>query len=71
VEDAKTLVQTAKFPPYGRRGFGSPFSMGTFDINGNLSGLEYMKNANDNLLTIVQIETKEALDNVSMTAPSA
>jgi 4-hydroxy-2-oxoheptanedioate aldolase len=67
VEDAKTLVQTAKFPPKGKRGFGSPFSMGTFDVNGGLSGFDYMNNANDNLLTIVQIETKEALDVVGRT----
>ncbi len=62
VDDAKRLVQSAKFPPYGKRGFGSPFSIGSFDVKGNLSGFDYMKNANDNLLTIVQIETKEALD---------
>ncbi|KIX08152.1 uncharacterized protein Z518_02808 [Rhinocladiella mackenziei CBS 650.93] len=62
VEDARRLVQTAKFPPYGKRGFGSPFSMGAFDVKGDLSGFEYMKNANENLLTIVQIETKDALD---------
>ncbi|KAJ9639272.1 hypothetical protein H2204_003883 [Knufia peltigerae] len=64
VDDAKKLVQTAKFPPYGKRGFGSPFSMGSFEVQGNLSGFDYMTNANDNLLTIVQIETKEALDSV-------
>lgn len=61
MEDAKKLVESAKFPPQGRRGFGSPFSMGAFDAKGDLSGLEYMQNANDNLLTIVQIETKESL----------
>jgi 4-hydroxy-2-oxoheptanedioate aldolase len=65
VEDAQKLVQSAKFPPVGKRGFGSPFSMGAFDIKGDLSGFDYMKNANDHLLTIVQIETKEALDVVS------
>lgn len=65
VEDAVRLVQTAKFPPLGKRGFGSPFSMGAFDVKGNLSGFDYMNNANDHLLTIVQIETKEALDAVS------
>lgn len=65
VEEAKRLVQAAKFPPYGKRGFGSPFSMGAFDVNGDLSGIEYMRNANENLLTVVQIETKEALDCVS------
>lgn len=64
VEDAKKLVQSSKFPPGGKRGFGSPFSMGSFDVKGNLSGYEYMTNANNNLLTIVQIETKEAYENV-------
>lgn len=68
VEDAKRLVDSAKFPPRGRRGFGSPFSMGTFDAKGDLSGLDYMQNANDNLLTMVQIETKEALDAVEAIA---
>ena len=60
VEDARKLVKSAKFPPIGQRGFGSPFSMGAFDNQGNLSGFDYMNAANDNLLTIVQIETKEA-----------
>ncbi|KAK5094755.1 hypothetical protein LTR24_003455 [Lithohypha guttulata] len=68
VEDAKKLVDSAKFPPRGRRGFGSPFSMGAFDAKGDLSGLDYMQNANDNLLTMVQIETKEALDAVEQIA---
>lgn len=61
VDDAKYLAAQSRFPPQGKRGFGSPFSMGAFDIQGNLSGLEYMQNANDNLLTMVQIETREAL----------
>lgn len=65
-EDAKKLVQSAKFPPQGRRGFGSPFAMGS---TGNVTAFEYLNQANDALLTIVQIETKEALDNVgSITA---
>jgi 4-hydroxy-2-oxoheptanedioate aldolase len=68
VEDATKLVQTAKFPPVGQRGFGSPFSMGSFDVKGKLTGYEYMTNANDNLLTIVQIETKEAFENVEAIA---
>ena len=60
-EDARSLVQAAKFPPLGQRGYGGPFAMGTF---GNPSGLEYLQQANDALLTIIQIETKEALANV-------
>ena len=64
-EDARKLVETAKFPPLGTRGYGSPFSMGAFHDQGNLSGVEYLKQANEALITIVQIETREALANVS------
>ncbi|KAI4246850.1 MAG: hypothetical protein LQ352_006298 [Teloschistes flavicans] len=60
-EDAKTLVKSAKFPPTGQRGFGSPFAMERF---GNITQTEYLQQANDSLLTIVQIETREALHNV-------
>jgi 4-hydroxy-2-oxoheptanedioate aldolase len=63
-DDARTLVQSAKFPPVGRRGYGSPFTMGSFATEGDLSGLEYLQNANESLLTIVQIETKEAIQNL-------
>jgi 4-hydroxy-2-oxoheptanedioate aldolase len=64
-EEGRKIVEAAKFPPVGQRGFGSPFSMSAFNTKGDLSGLAYMENANNNLLTIVQIETKEALENVS------
>ncbi|KAL1962867.1 hypothetical protein VTN77DRAFT_9142 [Rasamsonia byssochlamydoides] len=60
-DDARRLVESAKFPPQGRRGFGSPFAMGP---TGGVSQFEYLQTANDSLLTIVQIETKEALENV-------
>ncbi|KAF2085182.1 HpcH/HpaI aldolase/citrate lyase family protein [Saccharata proteae CBS 121410] len=59
--DARALVSAAKFPPVGTRGFGSPFPMGTFS---NQSSTQYLQEANDALITIVQIETKEALENV-------
>lgn len=62
-DDARRLVASAKFPPVGVRGFGSPFPMGTFN---NESSTEYLQQANDSLLTIVQIETREALQNVEM-----
>lgn len=61
-DDAKRLVNSAKFPPMGSRGFGSPFSMEKF---GNISQVEYLQQANDALVVVVQIETKEALENVS------
>ncbi|KAL1953675.1 hypothetical protein VTO42DRAFT_2386 [Malbranchea cinnamomea] len=60
-DDARKLVESAKFPPMGKRGFGSPFAMGS---TGNVSATEYLMQANDSLLTVVQIETKEALENV-------
>lgn len=64
IDDAKALVQSAKFPPTGRRGYGSPFTMGSFAVQGELSGLQYLQNANESLLTIVQIETREAFQNL-------
>ncbi|KAI1937149.1 hypothetical protein LOZ66_004066 [Ophidiomyces ophidiicola] len=61
VEDAQKLVEAAKFPPMGKRGFGSPFCLGSV---GNVSQVDYLLQANDALVTVVQIETKEALENV-------
>ncbi|KAH7022600.1 Pyruvate/Phosphoenolpyruvate kinase-like domain-containing protein [Ilyonectria destructans] len=60
VEEARQLVQSAKFPPLGQRGFGSPIAPERF--NPVPSFTEYLQQANDALLTIVQIETKEALE---------
>lgn len=64
-DDAQRLVSSAKFPPLGTRGFGSPFPTGTFN---NESLGEYLVQANDALVTIVQIETAEALENVDAIA---
>ncbi|KAL8700846.1 MAG: hypothetical protein Q9224_000774 [Gallowayella concinna] len=61
VEEAKSLVKSAKFPPAGQRGFGSPFAM---ERVGGVTQTEYLQQANDCLLTIVQIETRDALQNV-------
>ncbi|KAF9773423.1 hypothetical protein IL306_008780 [Fusarium sp. DS 682] len=61
-EEARQLVQSAKFPPLGRRGFGSPIAPERFHPEPSFS--EYLQQANDSLLTIVQIETKEAFDSI-------
>lgn len=66
VEDAERLVLAAKFPPQGKRGFGSPFPMERF--HPSLGSSEYLSQANDALLTIVQIETQEALNSVDAIA---
>ncbi|KAI1739476.1 Pyruvate/Phosphoenolpyruvate kinase-like domain-containing protein [Xylaria scruposa] len=61
-EEAKRIVAAAKFPPQGRRGLGSPFAMERFNPIPTMT--EYLQHANESLLTIVQIETQEALDAV-------
>jgi len=66
VEDAKKLVLSAKFPPQGQRGFGSPFPQERF--HPDLGSTDYLQQANDAILTMVQIETKSALDNVEAIA---
>ena len=75
-QDAKSIVETAKFPPIGRRGFGSPFSMGAFaspmqvddKMQKTPTAVEYLREANESLLTLIQNETKEALENVEAIA---
>ena len=61
-EDARKAVSASKFPPQGIRGFGSPFSMQTF---GDIGPVEYLQQSNESILTILQIESKEGLANVS------
>ncbi|KAI8673185.1 HpcH-HpaI domain-containing protein [Fusarium sp. Ph1] len=62
VEEAKQLVLDAKFPPLGRRGFGSLIALERFNPNPTLT--EYLHQANDTLVTIIQIETREAFESV-------
>ncbi|KAI1294300.1 Pyruvate/Phosphoenolpyruvate kinase-like domain-containing protein [Xylaria venustula] len=61
-EEAAKIVAAAKFPPQGQRGLGSPFAMERFHPIPTMT--EYLQHANESLLTIVQIETQEALDAV-------
>lgn len=61
-EEARKLVRSAKFPPEGIRGFGSPFAMERF--HPSLGAGDYLQQANNSILTMVQIETKEAVENV-------
>ncbi|KAG8875072.1 hypothetical protein FRB97_005406, partial [Tulasnella sp. 331] len=63
--EAAAIVSAAKFPPLGIRGFGSPFSQSAFGVQ---TGSEYLQQANDALLTIIQIETHDALNNVDAIA---
>ncbi|ELQ42473.1 2,4-dihydroxyhept-2-ene-1,7-dioic acid aldolase [Pyricularia oryzae Y34] len=67
LQEVKTLVSACKFPPEGTRGFGSPFAMHTFSPTPSMT--TYLQSANSSLLTMVQIETREALERVAEIAP--
>lgn len=66
VADAEALVKAAKFPPVGQRGFGSPFPAERF--HPSITTSEYLQQANSATLVCVQIETKEALQDVDAIA---
>ncbi|CAK7215880.1 hypothetical protein SCUCBS95973_002632 [Sporothrix curviconia] len=79
VDEVKAFVAACKFPPEGVRGFGSPLAMQGFrmpsdsDERRHPVGLptftEYLDQANASIVTMVQIETREALANVEQIAP--
>ncbi|OAA68593.1 Pyruvate/Phosphoenolpyruvate kinase [Niveomyces insectorum RCEF 264] len=77
IDEVKALVAACKFPPAGRRGFGSPLAMQGFRqvTEGSSpaatlpSFTEYFEQANDSVLVLVQIETREALDAVESIVP--
>ncbi len=60
-DDARQLVEYAKYAPEGKRGISTTRA----HTNYNPCGLrEYMKSANRRILLMAQIETKEAVKNV-------
>ena len=63
-EEAAAVVTYSKFPPQGLRGQGSAFPA----IGHGLTTPDYMKSANQTLLTIVQIETQQGVENVDAIA---
>lgn len=63
-EEAEAVVTYSKFPPLGLRGQGSAFPA----IGHGLTTPEYMKTANETLLTILQIESKQGVENVDAIA---
>lgn len=67
VDEVKQVVSACKFPPQGTRGFGSPLAMQNFSPIPSFT--EYLQQANDSILTMVQIETKEAFEAVDEIAP--
>lgn len=59
-EEAASIVRMSKFPPVGTRGQGTPFAA----INFGLTIPEYVKQANDSIVIMIQIETPDGLKNV-------
>jgi 2-dehydro-3-deoxyglucarate aldolase/4-hydroxy-2-oxoheptanedioate aldolase len=65
VEQAKLIADSAKYPPVGRRG--AAFTIAHDDYTGG-DILAKMRTANDEVLTIAQIETARGLDSVEAIA---
>lgn len=63
-QDAENIVRWSKFPPMGVRGQGSSFCA----MASGLSLTEYVQVANETILTVVQIETPEAVKNADAIA---
>ena len=60
-EDATNIVRWSRYPPVGERGAGGLLRALTF---GTTNSAEYLANANDEILVGIQIETREAVDNI-------
>lgn len=59
-EQAAQVVRFSRFPPDGERGSGSIFANMTYAA----TRPEYVANANHQVLVAIQIETKEAVENI-------
>jgi 2-dehydro-3-deoxyglucarate aldolase/4-hydroxy-2-oxoheptanedioate aldolase len=64
-EEAMKVVKSSKYPPEGIRGAGFGFAHDNYN---NQNPLKYIKKANDELINIIQIETKYGLENVESIA---
>ena len=59
-QEAELVVQYSKFPPFGSRGQGSFFPA----IAHGITNSGYIQTANETVITCIQIETKQGLENV-------
>jgi 4-hydroxy-2-oxoheptanedioate aldolase len=59
-EEAQQIVASSKFPPQGVRGQGSAFP----GIGHGITTPEYMRSANETIVTMIQIETRAGVENV-------
>jgi 4-hydroxy-2-oxoheptanedioate aldolase len=63
--DAKRFVDACKFPPVGERSWGPTRAL---QLAGIVDIKAYLREANDNIVTIAMIETQEAMDNLDAIA---
>ena len=59
VEQAKTAIAAAKYPPAGNRSVGG----GLHSLNFDATAGDYYKHANDNILVVLQTESPEGVEN--------
>lgn len=65
VADARAFVSAAKFPPLGERSWGPQRAM---TLAGVADAKTYLRDANDNVVTLAMIETRTAMDNLDAIA---
>jgi 2-keto-3-deoxy-L-rhamnonate aldolase RhmA len=63
-ELAEQAVKSCKYPPQGIRGFGAAMAASRW----GMSGSDYAKFADENVLVVVIIEQKQAIDNIEQIA---
>jgi len=63
-ELAERAVAACRYPPLGDRGFGPALAMSRY----GMSGPDYVRFANENVLVVVIIERKEAVENIESIA---
>ena len=64
-DDVIKIINSSKYPPIGVRGAGFGFAHDNYE---NKNPLSYIKEANEKLINIIQIETKTSLENVEKIA---
>jgi 4-hydroxy-2-oxoheptanedioate aldolase len=58
---ARDIVRLSKFPPVGIRGQGGPFACFAHGLG---TPKEYVEQANERVMVIMQIETAEGVENI-------
>ncbi len=64
-DDALKIVRSSKYPPQGKRGAGFGFAHNDYN---NDNPIEVIDAANQNLINIIQIESKQGLENIEKIA---